>query len=213
MVSTGQKKTGQKSKRASKLKPRKKIQKNPEKSCPRPEESEVPQVVEAEVVSPITGLRKSQLQAAEMLSLGLAPRVVASKVGVALTTISHWRKLKPFTDAIKFLQDGGADRIIAEMKDIQSAEEILETASTRAAERVTEIMETAESDQTQLRAAESVLDRTGRHRKTEIHKHIVLIETTALSLIEATKKQLIPEADFTIEEENNDDGRNDEPNV
>jgi enoyl-CoA hydratase/carnithine racemase len=162
---------------------------------------ELPEVVEPQAISPITGLTKNQLKAAQMLSLGFAPRVVASKVGVALTTISNWRKLKPFTDAVKFLQDGGADKVIAEMEDLKSAEEILETASTRAAEVTTEIMETADSDQTRLRAAEGVLDRTGRHRKTEVHKHIVLIEASAVDLIEQTKSALIPEADFTLEEE------------
>ena len=170
----------------------------------KPEPPKTPQVVEAEQISPITGLTPSQLRAAEYLSLGFAPKVAASKVGVTLTTVSNWRKLKAFTDAIKFLREGGADRVIAELHDLKSAEEILETAAVRAAERVTEIMETADSDQTQLRAAESVLDRTGRHRKTEVHKHIVLVETSALDLIESTKKLLIPEADFTVEEEPND---------
>lgn len=169
----------------------------------------VPEVVEpeevSEIVGPLTGLKPKQLRAAQFLVLGYNPSIVASKVGVSLTTISNWRKLDMFQKACDLLRAGGAEKIIAELEDFRSAEQILEDAAVRAAEKTTELMESADREETQLRAAESILDRTGRARKTEVHKHIVLVEADALALIEQTKQQ-IQEAEFELLTE----GENDE---
>ncbi len=85
--------------------------------------------------------------------------------------------------------------------------QIIERAAPRAAEKTVELMETADKDETQLRAAEGILDRAGHPRKQEVtRKAMIIIDPEAARLIEETRRMIsgpIQEAEFELVEESN----------
>ena len=131
-------------------------------------------------------LSPAQIEAAEALSRGIPERVVCAKVGVGIQILRDWLNRPDFKTATDLMASGAIEHAAV----VRGTAEILDKASVRAAERVTELMENAEKDEVQLRAAEGILDRTGHARKTIVQKTVVTIDAKAAQIIAETRRML-----------------------
>ncbi len=143
----------------------------------------------------IPGLSSNQIRAADLLSQGTSERIVLDKCQVKVQTLHKWYEDVRFQAAVDLFGSGA----VAEVAASRSVAEILEEAAPKAAEQVERLMNHAEKDDTKLRAAEAVLDRTGHARQTEVRKTIVKIDLDGIALIEETRRMIeaakIPEGE------------------
>ena len=155
-------------------------------------------------------LSKNKRRVAYWLSLGTAPGVIAGKVGLTTQTILHYSKLPVVQQYSEMVRSGELE----ELAEVQATQQILDKAAPRAAERITELMESAVKDETRLKAAENILDRTGHAKQSEVRHTTILIDADTARLIEETKRMMapIPEAVFTVIPEVEDEQRDDQDN-
>jgi len=146
----------------------------------------------------IPGLSSNQIRAADLLSQGKAERVVLDRCNVQVQTLRKWYEDVRFQAAVDLFSSGAVEEVAAS----RSVAAILEEAAPKAAEKVEFLMDHAEKDDTKLRAAEAVLDRTGHARQTEVRKTIVNIDVDGIALIEETRRMIeaakIPEAEVEV---------------
>lgn len=143
-------------------------------------------------------LSSNKRKVAYWSSLGADPKVIASKVGLTLTTVRNMLSLEEVQQYAAMFRSGELD----DMMEIRGAQRVLEGGAPRAAERVLELMEIADKDATRLRAAETVLDRTGFAKQIEIRRQEVYIDAEMYKLLKETERMLeIPEADFEVIED------------
>ena len=146
----------------------------------------------------IPGLSSNQIRAADLLSRGTSERIVLDKCQVKVQTLHKWYEDVRFQAAVDLFGSG----VVAEVAASRTVAEILEEAAPKAAEQVERLMNHAEKDDTKLRAAEAVLDRTGHARQTEVRKTIVRIDLDGIALIEETRRMIeaakIPEAEVEV---------------
>ncbi len=152
------------------------------------------------VQSTVPGLTRNQIRAADLLSQGKPERIVVAECKVRPQTLQKWCGDARFQTAVDLFGSG----VVAEVAASRTVAEILEEAAPEAAEKVSQLMNEAEKDDTKLRAAEAVLDRTGHARQTEVRKTIVNIDVDAAELIESTRRMIeaakIPEGHADVVE-------------
>jgi len=155
-------------------------------------------VSEELIQATIPGLSSTQIRAADLLSQGTSERLVLDKCKVQIQTLRKWYEDVRFQAAVDLFSSGA----VAEVATSRSVAEILEEAAPKAAEQVERLMNEAEKDDTKLRAAEAVLDRTGHARQTEVRKTIVNIDVDGIALIEETRRMIeaakIPEGESEV---------------
>ncbi len=142
----------------------------------------------------IADLSPTQVEAAELLSRGIALPVIAGRVGITQRDLDRWIVNPKFEVAIALFREGAVEHVIQQ----RGAQEILDLASPRASEVVVEVMEQTEKESLRLQAAESVLDRTGHGKRLEVKQTIITLNAEAVALIEETRRmaERIPEATF-----------------
>ena len=138
------------------------------------------------IQSTIPGLTTAQIRAADLLSQGKPERIVIEECKVRPQTLQGWYEDVRFQAAVDLFGSG----VVAEVAASRTVADILEQSAPKAAEKIEFLMENAEKDDTKLRAAEAVLDRTGHARQTEVRKTIVNIDVDGIALIEETRQMI-----------------------
>lgn len=137
---------------------------------------------------------------ARWMALGTDPKVIASRVGLDKATVNAYIKQDETHALSRHYAELIASGELDDLLEGVQAQKILESAAPRAAEKTVELMDSALDESLQFKAAESVLDRTGHAKQTEIKRTTIVLDAGAAQLIESTRQMLEPvqEADFEL---------------
>jgi len=123
-----------------------------------------------------------QIQAAEYFARGVNPERVASELEVTAKKLQQWNTQKEFQVAIDLFR-GGAIEVADHQRN---AATILGSAAPQAADKLVELLDSPK-DEVQKQAADSILDRSGHGKQTEIRKTVVNLDADYLRNLQQTQ--------------------------